>query len=488
MVRRRLYWCQIEFRIQNCRKFDDFIKVLHKKLKLNLGIKLCITRGYIMRRSILLVSIIALFIGCAQKPPTITKVDPTTVSIVGGTEITITGTGFKANPLPIVTFNGYQATYVKVINITTLKVFVPPGVTGPADIVVQDAKAKVRSMPFRGFNYYEEVVSAPPDSVSTEIIFTEGNDMVLIPAGEFQMGNSFNELGNETRPVHTVYLDAFYMDVYEVTNAQYKKFMDATGYKAPYYWNDSTYNAPNTPVVGVSWNDAKAYAEWADKRLPTEAEWEKAARGGLVGKRYSWGDNITHDDANYSGIGGKDVWTCTSPFGSFAPNGYGLYDMAGNVWEWCADWWADNYYVSSLKSNPKGPDSGSYKVLRGGSWSNPDYTLRTAYRTGAFNPPYVFNDFGFRCVKDSGSRNRSNEYYQNQPGGTQSHSKRDTSENNNKEPYYRGETEAQRDRRIQREKDMKDPAFRIGYGVGQAVGNVQNAGKAVDNLLNPKKK
>jgi formylglycine-generating enzyme required for sulfatase activity len=220
--------------------------------------------------------------------------------------------------------------------------------------------------------------------------------MVLIPAGEFQMGDSLDGM-SLALPVHTVYLDAFYIDIYEVTNAQYKKFMDAKGYEAPYYWNDPNYNAPNNPVVGVSWNDAKAYADWVGKRLPTEAEWEKSARGGLVGKRYPWGDTLTRDDANYDGTGGKDVWITSSPVGSFAPNGYGLYDMAGNVYEWCADWYDDNYYANSPKSNPTGPSSGKYRVLRGGSWGNGGSALCVSSRrenarttTGCF--------VGFRCV------------------------------------------------------------------------------------------
>jgi sulfatase modifying factor 1 len=196
--------------------------------------------------------------------------------------------------------------------------------------------------------------------------------------------------------VHTVYLDAFYIDKYEVTNAQYKKFMDAKGYKAPYYWNDSNYNAPNNPVVGVSWNDAKAYADWAGERLPTEAEWEKSARGGLVGKQYPWGDTLTHDDANYSGTGGKDIWEGTSPVGSFKPNGYGLYDMAGNVWEWCADWYDSNYYANSPKSNPSGSASGQYLVLRGGSWFHSDGNRRVADRT-SIAPTSIDSGIGFRC-------------------------------------------------------------------------------------------
>ena len=222
-------------------------------------------------------------------------------------------------------------------------------------------------------------------------------EMALILAGEFQMGS--NDGDSDEKPVHTVYLDAFYIDKYEVTNAQYKKFIDATEYKAPYYWNDSRFNAPNNPVVGVTWYDAKAYADWAGKRLPTEAEWEKSARGGLVGKKYPWGDTLTHDDANYSGTGGKDIWTYTSPVGSFKPNGYGLYDMVGNVWEWCADWYDANYYAISPKSNPTGPSSGSWAVLRGGSWSDYGHYLRVAYRYFSYAPTNDNYDVGFRCVQ-----------------------------------------------------------------------------------------
>jgi len=224
----------------------------------------------------------------------------------------------------------------------------------------------------------------------------DGAEMVLIPAGEFQMGS--NDGDYDEKPVHTVYLDAFYIDKYEVTNAQYKKFMDATGHKAPNYWNDSRFNDPKQPVVGVSWYDAKAYADWAGKRLPTEAEWEKSARGGLIGKKYPSGDNLTRDDANYDGTGGKDIWEYTSPVGSFAPNGYGLYDMAGNVWEWCADWYDGEYYKVSPKENPKGPASGNWRVIRGGSWYYVINGLRVANRN-SLAPTDVHYDVGFRCAQ-----------------------------------------------------------------------------------------
>jgi len=146
----------------------------------------------------------------------------------------------------------------------------------------------------------------------------DGKGMMLIPAGSFEMGDYFNEGNGNERPVHTVTLDDFYMDATEVTNAQYAVFMEQTGHRQPNSWTNSTYNQPNQPVVGVDWNDAVAYAEWAGKRLPTEAAWEYAARGGLVGQRYVWGDDesLARDYANYSGTGGRDKWNrSTAPVG-----------------------------------------------------------------------------------------------------------------------------------------------------------------------------
>ena len=219
----------------------------------------------------------------------------------------------------------------------------------------------------------------------------DGTDMAPIPAGEFQMGSDDGR--DDEKPVHTVYLDAFYMDIYQVTNAQYRAFIEDTGYRngTPGYWDIPKFNAADHPVVGVRWNDVVDYAKWAGKRLPTEAEWEKAARGGLVGMQYPWGDEITEENANYD-TGGM------TPVGNYPPNEYGLYDMAGNVWEWCADWYDGDYYSNSPERNPTGPDSGTYRVLRGGSWSNAPFNLRVAHRGSFIHPARTGILVGFRCV------------------------------------------------------------------------------------------
>ena len=272
------------------------------------------------------------------------------------------------------------------------------GITpGGGKKIVWDAGADVPNV--YGTNYRAKVTASDGVGLPQIIKGRDGAEMALIPAGEFQMGDSFNEGGGNERPVHTVYLDSFYIDKYEVTNALYKKFMEATGHRTPRYWTNPSYNQPDQPVVGVSWDDAVAYARWTGKRLPTEAEWERAARGGLVGKRYPWGNDISHNDANFSGTSGIDIWNAPAPVGKFPPNGYGLYDMAGNVWEWVADRYLGNYYSIGPQKNPKGPDTGSWRVLRGGSWNYDTYFLRCAFRR-SLEPTSTLSLNGFRCSQD----------------------------------------------------------------------------------------
>ena len=199
--------------------------------------------------------------------------------------------------------------------------------------------------------------------------------------------------------------DAFFMDATEVTVGLFKKFLKSSDYepKEPIDWNKVYEYSPTGkhPMIYVSWHDATAYAKWAGKRLPTEKEWEFAARGGLKNKEYPWGDDesLARDYANYSGTGGKDKWDKCAPVSSFKPNGYGLFDMAGNVYEWCADWYSGDYYRQSPCRNPEGPEDGSRKVARGGAWRHKVCYSRCASRS-SLAPEKTFSDFGFRCAMD----------------------------------------------------------------------------------------
>ncbi len=232
--------------------------------------------------------------------------------------------------------------------------------------------------------------------------------MVRIPAGSFMMGSNDGE--SDEKPVHQVSVDEFYMDKYEMTVAQYQKFLAANSSQTkPDNWNEQLQNS-NWPVVYVTWNDAVAYCEWLSRqrgkrvRLPTEAEWEYAARGGLSGKKYPWGDDISAAKANYDASGNRQLdWENAKRYlrdvGSYAANNYGLYDTAGNVWEWCSDWYSSDYYQASPSRNPKGPTSGTSRVLRGGSWDNYPHNLRCAYRNGD-EPTFRYNSVGVRCAQD----------------------------------------------------------------------------------------
>lgn len=226
---------------------------------------------------------------------------------------------------------------------------------------------------------------------------TQEMPMVLVPAGEFTMGSN---LGEDEKPVRRVYLNAFYMDKFEVTVGQYARYLEVTDMEEPPDWN--VMNQPQhqrRPVVNVDWEDAVNYCKWAGKRLPTEAEWEKAARG-TDGRIYPWGNEApTRLHANY-GRKELDNQQALTPVGSFeaGKSPYGIYDMAGNAWEWVFDWYDHDYYKKGPHKNPIGPAKGEGKVVRGGSWLYVPEFLRSAHRFDA-QPTMRLFGYGFRCAK-----------------------------------------------------------------------------------------
>jgi formylglycine-generating enzyme required for sulfatase activity len=247
-------------------------------------------------------------------------------------------------------------------------------------------------------------------------------DLARIPAGAFMMGDvAGRSPEKDTRPAHDVLLDAYEMAIYPVTNAQFSWFSAQTGYvttreeaglDVPYWHHFDGEGWEQHPVICVNWMDAAAFAVWAGLRLPTEAEWEKAARGGLNGADYPWGDKNVQDHCNWRGasrkpnvrILNKSGWGLT-PVGSYPANGYGIYDMSGNVWEWCADAYHPTYYENSPRYNPKGPardvtgidcpivtwrnedhlavSHHAFRAIRGGSWENNTFGLRCCERISA---------------------------------------------------------------------------------------------------------
>jgi len=249
--------------------------------------------------------------------------------------------------------------------------------------------------------------------------------MVLIPAGEFVMGTSEEQIEKylkehrdwkrewlePEKPDHKVRLDAFFMDAHLVTNAQYALFLNGCGKVNDEDGNELIYQHDwgvhkvngdwkpqkgfeKHPIINVTWYGARQYAQWADKQLPTEAQWEKAARGGK-GLEYATQDGTLNPQlANYS----ESKIKKTMPVGQYPPNPYGLYDMSGNVWEWCYDWYHEEYYKNSPDKNPTGSSKGEYRISRGGSWSDVALGMRCAYRIET-GPWSGLNYVGFRCAR-----------------------------------------------------------------------------------------
>jgi formylglycine-generating enzyme required for sulfatase activity len=270
---------------------------------------------------------------------------------------------------------------------------------------------------------------APPATVNDGY-----GDFVYVPAGAFKMGDNNGDGFPRERPVHVVELDAFYIGKFEVTNGQWKKFRDDPGYDDAKFWPNGyvvprdqvpywtqannhgggTPGADDYPLLGVNWDSATAYCNWLSARtgkryrLPTEAEWEKAARG-TDQRRFPWGSTIDRASANFVGAQAFDT---VLPAGYYDgsvrgelktrsnASPYGAFDMAGNVMEWCQDWYGRDYYAVSPRKNPKGPDTGAYRVLRGGSFFVEAFDLRTYARSQAWPSFQGYRMVGFRAVRE----------------------------------------------------------------------------------------
>ena len=230
--------------------------------------------------------------------------------------------------------------------------------------------------------------------------------MAVSPSGEFLMGS--REDRDEEHPVHRVWVDEFEMAIYQVRNLDYMQFVRQTGHVPPPLVSDPAFCNPDQPVVSVSWFDALAYCEWLSKvsgrryRLPTEAEWERAARGGREGGRYPWGEDAPESLPDYA-----SRWkTGPEPVGLYSPNPLGVYNLGENVHEWCSDWFDPDYYAVSPYRNPQGPVRGGRRASRGGAWRHHIKVSRCAARS-SIPPDFQYADYGFRVVREPKGRSLS---------------------------------------------------------------------------------
>lgn len=225
----------------------------------------------------------------------------------------------------------------------------------------------------------------------------DGSLLVHVPAGEFEMGSAEGEGNVNERPRHRVELSGYWIGVYAVTNAQYLRFVEATGHRAPGNTRHREKGLADHPATDVSWDDSLAYAKWAGCKLASEAQWERACRGPL-GLAYPWGEDWDETKCRNDRNKGSERTSVVYGYAK-GVSGWGTYNQSGNVWEWCADWYEEKYDTSSAKKDPRGPERGSYRVFRGGSWryGGPGF-FRAAYR-GWYDPGSLGGGAGFRLVR-----------------------------------------------------------------------------------------
>lgn len=226
----------------------------------------------------------------------------------------------------------------------------------------------------------------------------------VIPSGWFLMGSQAGQ--DNEKPVHRVWIDEFLLAKCQVTNLEYERFLRDTQSAAPPFWDDAAFKDSKQPVVGVSWHDAVRYCDWLTARigrkfrLPTEAEWERAARGGRADTLFPWGDALPQALPDYADRCAGAWKTGPERVGGGPANGYGLYNMCDNVHEWCSDWFAPDYYTVSPERNPRGPETGKRRASRGGSWRHHVKMSRCAARS-SIPPEFHYADYGFRVACDS---------------------------------------------------------------------------------------